>query len=148
MPSLESTGRGFVVRERVRWSDVDTMGILYFGAYVRFIELGETELFRALGFPYHEVWDRFDIWLARIHVAYDFLAPARLDDELAVTTRVVKVGQSSVRFAFELTAAANGRPTGRAALVVACVDRERLRPRRLPGELAAALRGCMGRRGA
>ena len=37
----------FTVEEYVRWSDVDLAGIIFYGSYVRFFELAETELFRA-----------------------------------------------------------------------------------------------------
>ena len=57
----------FRVQERVRWSDVDASGIILWSAYTRFVELAETELFRAAGFPYATLWDRLDIWLPREH---------------------------------------------------------------------------------
>ena len=51
----------FVIEEYVRWSDVDAAGIIFYGSYVRFIELAETELFRAAGLPYGEVFDRYGV---------------------------------------------------------------------------------------
>jgi hypothetical protein len=33
----------FVIEEYVRWSDVDFAGIIFYGSYVRFFELAETE---------------------------------------------------------------------------------------------------------
>lgn len=41
----------FTVDERVRWSVVDKAGIIFCGAYVRFFEIAEMELFRASGIP-------------------------------------------------------------------------------------------------
>ena len=52
MPNL------FTIDERVRWSAVDKAGIIFYGAYVRFFELAEMELFRQAGVPYSEVFDR------------------------------------------------------------------------------------------
>jgi acyl-CoA thioesterase FadM len=37
------------IEEYVRWSDVDFAGILCYGAYLRFFEIAETELFRTAG---------------------------------------------------------------------------------------------------
>ena len=63
---------------------VDKAGIIFYGAYVRFFEIAETELFRSAGVPYSEVFDRFDIWLPRVHLECDFRYPPRLDDHLRV----------------------------------------------------------------
>ena len=78
----------FVIDEYVRWSDVDNAGIIFYGAYVRFFEIAETELFRELGVPYSEVFSRFDMWLPRAHLECDFKYPARLDDQLQVAARL------------------------------------------------------------
>jgi len=43
------SGVPFSIEEYVRWSDVDRAGIIFYGAYVRFFEIAETELFRAAG---------------------------------------------------------------------------------------------------
>jgi len=56
----------FSIEEYVRWSDVDAAGVICYGAYVRFIEIAETELFRTAGFPYGQIFERFDCWLPRV----------------------------------------------------------------------------------
>ena len=38
--------------ERVRRGDVDAASIIFYGAYIRFFEFAETELFRSVGLPY------------------------------------------------------------------------------------------------
>ena len=37
----------FTIEERVRWGDVDAARIIFYGAYIRFFEFAETELFRS-----------------------------------------------------------------------------------------------------
>ena len=39
----------FTIEERVRWGDVDAARIIFYGAYIRFFEIAETELFRSVG---------------------------------------------------------------------------------------------------
>src|SRR3989441_5049004 len=70
----------YLVEEYVRWSDVDFAGIIFYGSYVRFFEIAETELFRACGLAYARVFDRYDIFLPRKAVHSEFYLPARLDD--------------------------------------------------------------------
>src|SRR5438034_3822023 len=72
----------YVIEEYVRWSDVDFAGIIFYGSYVRFFEIAETELFRACGLAYARVFDRYDIFLPRKAVHSEFYLPARLDDRL------------------------------------------------------------------
>ena len=66
----ETTHERFHSREFVRWSDVDKAGIICYGAYVRFFEIAETELFRSVGYPYSKLFDHFDLWL--INTGYQY----------------------------------------------------------------------------
>jgi len=37
---------------RVRYKDTDRMGVVYYGNYLTYFEIGRAELMRDLGFPY------------------------------------------------------------------------------------------------
>lgn len=129
----------FVVDEYVRWSDVDYAGIIFYGAYVRFFEIAETELFRAAGAPYGEVFDRFDIWLPRVHLECDFHYPARLDDQLRVAAYFTRFGTSSVGISFDVmhTGAHTLAAAGQEVLV--CTGRKTMRPQPIPPDLRRLL---------
>jgi YbgC/YbaW family acyl-CoA thioester hydrolase len=130
----------FRVSEFVRWGDVDMAGIICYGSYVRFFEIAETELFRAIGFPFSLLFERFDFWLPRAQLHFEFRKPALLDDRLDVETWVSKVGRSSLRLQFEVrqsTPECDLTAEGYAVLVA--VARHDLRPIPLPPELVAAL---------
>jgi acyl-CoA thioester hydrolase len=90
------------VQERVRWSDVDASGIIRWSTYPRFVELAETELFRAADFPYAQLWERLDIWLPRVQCHFDYRSPARLDELLDIDIWVGRIGRSSIRLEFEV----------------------------------------------
>jgi acyl-CoA thioester hydrolase len=122
---------GPLVRERVRWSDVDVMGIVYYGRYLRFMEAAETEFFREAGFPYDVLADEHGVWIARVHLACDYRTPAKLDDEIECRAELRKLGGSSMTFAFPI-ARAGGERLVDGTLVLAAVDRTTLRPARLP----------------
>ncbi len=126
------------MRDRVRWSDLDVMGIVYFGRYLRFMESAEGEFFRAEGFTYQRLSDELGIWLARVHLAIDYRAPARMDDEVVCAAQLTKVGGSSLRFAFPIERA-DGLRLADGVLVLAALDRLTMRPTRLPAPLRAAL---------
>jgi acyl-CoA thioester hydrolase len=129
----------FVIDEYVRWSDVDFAGIIFYGAYVRFFEIAETELFREAGLPYSEVFDRFDIWLPRAHLDCDFKYPARLDDRLRVAVYFTRFGNSSIGINFDVIVAKKNRLAAAGHEVLVCTDRKSLKPRPLPADLRAML---------
>jgi acyl-CoA thioester hydrolase len=138
----ESAGVPFEYRERVRWADIDLAGIIYFGAYARFIEIAEIEFYRDLGFTY----DRFrqlGVFLPRVHLEFDFSEPALLDDELVLQTRVAGLGPHSVRLRIDVLRAGDRRPLASATLVAACVDLVRKKKVPVPEPLEAALRSRM-----
>ncbi|HEX8361454.1 MAG TPA: thioesterase family protein [Longimicrobium sp.] len=136
----------FVVRERVRWSDVDAAGIVCYGSFLRFFELAEGELFRAAGLP-HTVLDGEGVWLVRRRMECDFLRPARLDDELEVRATVAALGRTSVSLEFEIRGAAHDGASVLSRYTLVAVDRESLRPVPLPERVRAGLRrfGCDAR---
>jgi acyl-CoA thioester hydrolase len=136
-----SPGR-FRISEFVRWSDVDLAGIICYGAYVRFFEIAETELFRAIGFPYSKLFEEFDFWLPRAQLHFEFRKPALLDDHLDVEIWIAKVGTSSLRMEFEMRKAGPDQErelTAEGYAVVVAVARADLRPIPLPPPFVASL---------
>lgn len=129
----------YIIEEYVRWSDVDFAGIIFYGSYVRFFEIAETELFRACGLAYKEVFNRYDVFLPRRVVHSEFYYPPRLDDRLRVATYVGKVGTTSMTLNFDVLLADTDKLAAAGWMVLVCVDRQGLRPRAIPPALLAAL---------
>jgi acyl-CoA thioester hydrolase len=111
----------FQVRERVRWSDVDSAGIIYFGAYARLSDVAESEFLRSLGFTY-ATFRELGFLLPRVHIEFDFFKPALLDDLLTMRTRVKGVGVHSVRLGVEFFRESDSALLAEATLVASCVD--------------------------
>jgi acyl-CoA thioester hydrolase len=131
---------GPLVRERVRWSDVDIMGVVYYGRYLRFVEAAEAEFFRALGYTYEAIAADHGVWFARVKLECTFHAPARMDDEVVCRAELQKIGGSALTFGFPI-ARADGTPLAHGTLVIAALDRTTLRATRIPAPLLASLHG-------
>lgn len=86
----------------MRWGDVDAARIIFYGAYIRFFEFAETELFRAVGLPYGVMFDELEVWLPRVHLECDFRRAAQLDDLLEVSVYVGRFGDKSMQLNFEV----------------------------------------------
>ena len=91
-----------VTRLRVRYPEIDRMGVAYHANYLVWFELGRTELMREIGCTYGELEDRESIFFPVIEVGTHYRASARYDEELEVRTRIVSVGAARVRFEYRL----------------------------------------------
>jgi len=131
--------RPYIIEEYVRWSDVDFAGIICYGAYLRFFEIAETELFRAAGLPFHDVFDRYNVWFPRAAIHTEFFRPARLDDRLRVAAYVGRVGTKSLTLNFDILRDAPVAVGAAGYQVLVCVERASLKPRPLPPEVVKAL---------
>ena len=128
----------FVISEYVRWGDVDLAGIICYGAYLRFFELAETEVFRAAGLPFGEMFERYDVWLPRRVMHAEFHSPAALDERLKVITYFSHVGRTSLTINFDVMSA-DGALHAAAYQVLVCVSRSTFEKKPLPAEVARAL---------
>src|SRR5204863_7405790 len=134
----------FTIEERVLWGDVDAAKIIFYGSYIRFFEIAETELFRSVGMPYGKVFDELDIWLPRVHLECDFHRASQLDDLLTVSVYVGKIGRTSLRLNFEVRRKTEDGTIEKdlmatAHYVLVSTDRVNLRPVPIPEELRRAL---------
>jgi YbgC/YbaW family acyl-CoA thioester hydrolase len=131
--------RKYRIEERVRWGDVDAARIIFYGAYIRFFEFAETELFRAVGLPYGVVFDELDIWLPRAHLECDFRRAAQLDDLLEVSVYVGRVGTKSLRLNFEVRRNGGTELVAEAHFVLVAVRRNTFESVPVPDELKRRL---------
>ena len=132
---MMSEPKKFTIEERVRWGDVDAARIIFYGAYIRFFEIAETELFRAAGMDYGVMFDKADVWLPRVHLECDFLNAARLDDLLEVSVCVGRIGRSSMRLNFEVRRKGEESLIATAHFVLAAVKRDTFETVPVPQEL-------------
>src|SRR5918992_1541569 len=131
--------RPFVISEYVRWGDIDLAGIICYGAYIRFFELAETEVFRAAGLPFKEMFDRYNIWLPRKVMHTEFHAPALLDEQLKVITYFSRIGRTSLTINFDVMSADSATLHATAYQVLVCVARQGFAKQPLPPEVIKAL---------
>jgi acyl-CoA thioester hydrolase len=68
---------------RVIYGDTDTMGVAYHANYLRWFEIGRTELLREWGLPYREIEAR-GFLLPVAEASCKYLQPAHYDDVLTI----------------------------------------------------------------
>ena len=129
----------YTIEERVRWGDVDAARIIFYGAYIRFFEFAETELFREVGLHYGKMFDELGIWLPRVHLECDFHRVAQLDDMLQVSVYVGRFGTKSMRLNFEVRRKGTEELVATAHFVLAAVNQNTFETVPIPPELREKL---------
>ncbi len=129
----------FEVRDRIRWSDSDPMGIIFYGAYVRLIGVAESELFRACGLPVNVLRFERGVWIPRKALHLEFHSAAELEEEVIVQAWFARIGASAITMRFEFYRASDRAHRASGSLTVVSVERESMRPRPLPDAVKASL---------
>lgn len=86
-----------IFKVRIRYSETDQMGYVYYGNYARFYEIGRTEMMRSLGIHYKTMEDQ-GIMMPVISMEARYLRPARYDDLIEIKTRIRKLDDKEIIF--------------------------------------------------
>ncbi|QFU07383.1 Acyl-CoA thioester hydrolase YbgC [Rhodobacteraceae bacterium THAF1] len=120
----------------VNYEDTDMGGIVYHANYLKFIERARSAWVRGLGVDQNALRDRGTVFAVRRIVA-DFIAPARLDDALEVTTEVQTC--TGVRIVLDQTVRHGETVLFRAEVEMVAIDHTTGAVQRLPRALRAAI---------
>jgi acyl-CoA thioester hydrolase len=126
-----------VTEVRVSYADVDKMGVVYYGNYLRWFELGRAEYLRARGKPYKEIEEQ-GLLLPVVEAYARYREPARYDDLVEIQTALKDRGPVRVTFAYQVRRKSDGALLAEGHTVHCCTSSAG-RPRRLPPELLALL---------
>ena len=97
------------------------MGYLHHSRFFQYFEMGRVELLRNSGFSYAEL-ERDGVFFVVVKVECRYKAPARYDEELTLTTRIVRRTHVRIDHAYELNR--GNTLLAEATTTVACVDRD------------------------
>jgi acyl-CoA thioester hydrolase len=120
---------------RVYYEDTDMGGIVYHANYLRFIERARSDWVRGIGVDQNAMREAGLIYVVR-RIEADYLAPAKFDEELLVTTRMHKVTPARMTLQQEVSRA--GQPLFRAEVTIVCITTTG-KPARLPAEIRALM---------
>lgn len=122
----------FTLPVRVYIEDTDAGGIVYYVNYLKFMERARTEYLRTLGYQHYALADdNFQFVVHSANVQYRH--PARIDDALQVTARLEKLGKATLLFDQQVLR--GNELLCQAAIKVACVTADTLKPTGIPAAL-------------
>lgn len=85
------------IKTRVRYQETDQMGIVYYGNFFTYFEMGRTEYLRNLGLPYSEL-EKEHIYFPVTEAHCRFRSPAHYDDILIIQTWISELKHATVEF--------------------------------------------------
>jgi len=116
---------------RVRYKDTDRMGVVYYGNYLTYFEVGRSEYMRELGFPYSQMEGKgYTLVVTEANAKYH--KNVGYDSLVTVKTAITELKRITVRFEYKILSEDNNLlVTGHT--VHACLNAS-LKPIRMPTE--------------
>jgi len=89
-----------ITKHRVRYSDTDHFGVVYYARYLDWFEAGRTEILRVNNVTYSELEEK-GMFAPVVEVKVTYKKPARYDDIVELETTIEHIGNSSVKFVYK-----------------------------------------------
>jgi len=86
---------------RVIYGDTDNMGVAYHANYLRWFEMGRTEMFRFLGLTYKSIESK-GVYLPVSEAYCKFKSPARYDDLIVIETTLDTRVRGGIKFDYSI----------------------------------------------
>jgi len=123
---------------RVRYADTDQMGVVYYGNYGRFYEIGRAEMIREMGMAYLEM-EQNGVSMPVFSVEAKYLYKLTYDELISIETTVREMPAARMTFHHRIYNEA-GILAHEATVVLVFLDESTGRPVRAPGRLTRLLK--------
>jgi len=115
---------------RVYYEDTDAGGVVFYANYLKFFERARTEFLRSAGFEQDRLLlDEQIIFVVR-SVSVDYLKPARFNEQLDVSAKIVENKRASLVFEQSITRGQDVLCNG--SIRIACLDAQSMKPKSIP----------------
>jgi acyl-CoA thioester hydrolase len=146
LPLHRPAGRSYAARVaepfrhrlRVRWSECDLQGVVFYPNYLAYFDHALTELWREAVGPYAQITDLgIDLLVAEAQIRY--LASARFDDEVEIVAAITRLGTSSMTMELTVGRTADGVLLAEGQLRHVFVRPDNFEKREMPPEVREGL---------
>lgn len=86
---------------RVYYSDTDHGHVVYYSNYLKWFEIGRTEILRQVGFDYND-FEKRNLIAPVVEVKCNYKQPARYNDVIIIKTTIDNIGNSSIKFNYDI----------------------------------------------
>jgi len=133
----------FQTEVRVRLSETDAVGIVYFGSFSTYMDVGRMDYLNHLGLTRLDGPVRDLIPGAVVHASLSFHSPARYNDILVLHVRVAHIGRTSYTFHFLIQDKRSPRAVATGQLTLAWLGQD-FKPMPIPDEFRSAIEAFEG----
>ena len=115
---------------RTRYAETDQMGVVYYGNYPQYLELGRVEWLRSIGFTY-KAMEEEGIMMPVVSLQIQYKKPALYDELITIRTKLKELPSTKIEFDYEILNE-KGELLSTANTVLVFVDARTFRPVRCP----------------
>lgn len=121
------------IKIRVRYSETDKMGYVYYGNYATYFEVARVEMLREMGVNYKDIEDD-GVMMPVLEFKIKYFKPAFYDDELRIRIKVDKLPGVRIHFTYE-TYNSKDLLLNKAETTLVFVDIKSGRPTMIPDDI-------------
>ena len=125
---------------RTRYAETDQMGVVYYGNYPQYLELGRVEWLRAIGLTYKEM-EAEGIMMPVVSLQIQYKKPALYDELITIRTKLKDLPSTKIEFDYEILNE-KGELLSMANTILVFVDAKTFRPIRCPEKVLDLIRGA------
>ena len=130
---------GFRFGFRVRYSEVDYQGIVYFAHYATYFDVAIHEFFRSLPYDYTAIRRTTGTDFNIVRSVVEYRRPLRFDEAFEVEVALGRIGRTSLTFAPAIWFQGEVEPRATGEVVWVHADQATMRAVALPAELLKLL---------
>jgi len=113
----------FTLKIRVRYQEVDRMGVVHHSRFFSYFELARIEGLRSLGLPYKKLEEK-GIYMVVAKASCQYKDAAHYDDLLDIDIRVTKFNRVRIDHSYQVWKNNRKILVAEAETTLACVDKE------------------------
>ena len=125
---------------RTRYAETDQMGVVYYGNYPQYLELGRVEWLRAIGLTYKEM-EAEGIMMPVVSLQIQYKKPALYDELITIRTKLKDLPSTKIEFDYEILNE-KGELLSTANTILVFVDAKTFRPVCCPEKVLDLIRGA------
>ena len=125
---------------RTRYAETDQMGVVYYGNYPQYLEIGRVEWLRAIGLTYKEM-EAEGIMMPVVSLQIQYKKPALYDELITIRTKLKDLPSTKIEFDYEILNE-KGELLSTANTILVFVDAKTFRPVRCPEKVLDVIRGA------
>jgi acyl-CoA thioester hydrolase len=123
---------------RVYYEDTDAGGVVFYANYLKFFERARTEMLRSLGHEQDALIAGYGTIFVVRSVQVDYLKPARFNELLIASAKIIEAKKASLVFEQEITR--GNKVLCKGIIRIACLDANTMTPKAIPQHLLEPLK--------